>query len=149
MKRLSVYDLKDEDSLSVDFEAILDPQVAWERELSPFLQVLEEYAGEWMPDVVNGKRQRKYTRASTWKALEERNEDKWATIGLYRTVWPALDMTLRLRPPHLPSTLGLTIEIKPLSFFAEEERCRKLVEMIAPGPAATPSRMPGRTARMT
>jgi hypothetical protein len=39
-------------------------------------------------------------------------------------------MTLRLwLPPH-PPTLDITVSVKPLSFFAEAERCRELVEMV-------------------
>jgi hypothetical protein len=130
MKILSEHDLKPEDSLRFTFEGAMDPQAARESELEPFLQALEEHAGEWMPDVVEGKRRRKYARPATWKALEEERHDKGATIGFYRTTWPALDMTLRLRLPPLPPTLDTTIHITPLSFFEDEKRCRKFVEMV-------------------
>jgi hypothetical protein len=130
MKVLSVHDLKPEDSLLLTFDGAFDPRAALERELGPFFQVLEEYAGEWMPDVVEGKRRRKYARAAIWKALEEEHGERVTTIGLYRTKWPALSMTLSLFFATLPPRLDLLLEVQPLSFFAEAERCRQFVEML-------------------
>ncbi|OJH36315.1 hypothetical protein [Cystobacter ferrugineus] len=130
MKRLKFYDVKEEDYLRLTFESTFGSRVSLESELEPFLQTLEEYAGGWMPDVVEGKRRRKYNRTAIWKALEEERDGDFATIGFYRTKWPALDMTLRLRfPPRVPE-LDITIKVKPLSFFTEEERCRPFVEMV-------------------
>jgi len=128
MKRLSVHALKPEDSLWLTFDGDLDPQAALETELEPFLHALERYAGGWMPDVVGGKRRRKYARAAIWKGLEEGRHDMFTSLGFYRTQWPALDMSLWL-PPR-PPKLGITIEVKPLSFFAEAERCHHFVEMV-------------------
>jgi hypothetical protein len=130
MKVLSLHDLKPEDRLWLTFDGAFDPQVALERELEPFLLALEEYADEWMPDVVNGKRRRKYSRSSFWKALEERRDGNSTALGLYRTQWPALDMSLWLWLPPRSPRLDITLDVKPLSLFAEEERCRKLVEMV-------------------
>jgi hypothetical protein len=130
MKVLEFHHLKADDRLTLNFEAAFDQHAAWESELAPFFQALEEYAGEWMPDVVEGKRQRKYTRAAIWKALEEKRREKGTTIGLYRTKWPALDMTFRLRFPPLPPELHITLTVQPLSLFAEQERCRKFVDMV-------------------
>ncbi|WP_342379401.1 hypothetical protein NVS55_08070 [Myxococcus stipitatus] len=130
MKKLSVHDLMPEDSLWLDFKGIFDHQAIRESELSPFFQALEAYADGWMPDVVEGKRRRKYGRAVVWKALEEERRERGATIGLYRTKWPALDMTLRLWFPPLEPEINLTAAVQPLSFFAEEERCRQFVEIV-------------------
>jgi hypothetical protein len=130
MKVLSVHDLKPEDSLRLTFNGAFDPHAAAEEELEPFLLALEKYADGWMPDIVEGKRRRKYAHAAIWKSLEEERQEKRAVIGLYRTQWPALDMTLRLWLPPLPPELDLTITLKPLSFFMEEDRCRKFVEMV-------------------
>ncbi|HYO60219.1 hypothetical protein [Archangium sp.] len=130
MKILEFHGSRDEDYLRLDFKGTFDSQAARESELEPFLQALEEHAGEWMPDVVKGKRQRKYSRAALWKALEEEGDERVTTIGLYRTKWPALDMSLGLWLPTLPPRLNIMIEVKPLSFFAEEERCRQFVEMV-------------------
>jgi hypothetical protein len=130
MKALSVHDLKPEDSLLLIFDGAFDPQAALQSELEPFLQVLEEHAGEWMPDVVNGKRQRKYARAAVWKALEERRDENTTRLGLYRTKWPALDMSLGLYLPPLRPEISILLNVKPLSFFAEAERCRHFVEMV-------------------
>ncbi|HYO55863.1 hypothetical protein [Archangium sp.] len=130
MKVLKLHGLKDEDYLRLTFDGAFDHQAALEHELGPLLQALEEYAGEWMPDVVNGKRQRKYSRPSFWKALEERRDENSTGLGLYRTKWPALDMSLSLWFPPLPPKLGIFINVKPLSFFAETKRCRQFVEMV-------------------
>jgi hypothetical protein len=72
MKVLRLHDLSPEDQLDFRFKGTFDSEAALERELELFLQALEMHAGEWMPDVVRGKRQRKYSRAAFWKALEHR-----------------------------------------------------------------------------
>ncbi|MFE8598731.1 hypothetical protein [Archangium violaceum] len=131
MKVLEFYGSRNEDYLRLSFNGAFNPQTALERELEPFLQALEAYADGWMPDVVNGRRQRKYSPASVWRALEERRSERTSGLGLYRTTWPALDMSLSLSfPPLLPPEAGIIIKVKPLSFFAEAERCRKFVEMV-------------------
>jgi hypothetical protein len=130
MKVLEFHDLKPADSLRLIFDGTFDPQAALERELEPFLLALEQYADGWMADVVNGKRRRKYTRATIWKALEERRGDRSTGLGLYRTKWPALDMSLGLSFPPGPSELGFMATVQPLSFFNDTERCRQLVEMV-------------------
>ncbi|HYO73044.1 MAG TPA: hypothetical protein VEU33_43980 [Archangium sp.] len=130
MKVLSVHALKPEDSLWLTFKGAFDPQAAWESELEPFLQALEEHAGEWMPEIIEGKRRHPYTRTAVWKALEEKRHDRGTSLGLYRTKWPALDMWPRLTFPPLPPSLTLLLKVKPLSFFAEAERCRQLMDMV-------------------
>ncbi|WP_309890664.1 hypothetical protein [Archangium sp.] len=130
MKWLSVHDLKPEDLLRLEFDTVFDQQAALEGQLEPFLQALEEYADEWMPDVVNGKRRREYSRAAVWKSLEERRDENSTGLGLYRTQWPALDMSLSLWFPPLPPNLGIFINVKPLTFFAQAERCHRFVEMV-------------------
>jgi hypothetical protein len=130
MKLLEFYDLRDEDYLRLSFDGAFDPYAARERALEPFLQALEEYSDGWMPDVVNGKRQRKYSRASFWKSLEERRDENSTALGLYRTKWPAMDSRLMLWLPPRPAQLNIILKVKPLSFFAEAERCRKFVEMV-------------------
>ncbi|HYO67299.1 MAG TPA: hypothetical protein VEU33_14580, partial [Archangium sp.] len=129
MKTVSVYKSKPEDKLWLEFDGAFDDQAARQSELEPFLQALEQYAGGWMPDVVKGKRHRKYSRAALWKALEEEeHNDRVKTIGLYRTQWPALDLALSLwfGPPRL-KFFG---HVKPLSIFTEAERCQHFVEMV-------------------
>ncbi|WP_223643759.1 hypothetical protein [Corallococcus sp. EGB] len=130
MKVLQVHDMKAEDSLLLTFQGAFEPQAALDGELKTLLQALEEYAGGWMPDVVEGKRRRKYSRASFLKALEEKRGERTASIELGRTKWPALYMWPRLNFPPLPPELRIWLEVKPLSFFAEEERCRNFVEMV-------------------
>ncbi|EPX60015.1 hypothetical protein D187_002101 [Cystobacter fuscus DSM 2262] len=130
MKVLEFHGVKPEDSLDLTFEAAFARQTELQRELRPFLQTLEEYAGEWMPDVVNGKRRRKYTTAAVWKALEERGYERYTFCGFYRTKWPALDMFLGINLPPLPPMLDIMVSVKPLSFFSEVERCHQFVEMV-------------------
>jgi len=130
MKRLSVHDLKPEDRLRLTFKGAFDPRAARESELEPLLQALEKYAHGWMPDVAEGKRRRKYTRAAIWKTLEEEHDDVYTSLGLYRTKWPALDMMLGLWLPPRQPMLDIVVNVKPLSFFAEAERCGEFVEMV-------------------
>ena len=82
MKILSEHDLKPEDSLQLDFRGTIDPQAAPKRELGPFLQALERYADGWMPNVINGKHQRKYSRNSFWESLRERRKGNMTLRGL-------------------------------------------------------------------
>jgi hypothetical protein len=91
---------------------------------------LEAYADGWMPDVVEGKRQRQYTRAALWKALQEEHDGDGTSLGLYRTREPALDTSFGIWLPPRPPQLRITVEVKPLTFFEEAERCHKLVEMV-------------------
>ncbi|QRK07233.1 hypothetical protein JQX13_45535 [Archangium violaceum] len=130
MRVLHLHDLKAEDRLRLTFDGAFDPHAAAERELEPFFLALEKHADGWMPDIVEGKRRRKYARAAIWKSLEEERQERRTAIGLYRTQWPALDMTLRLWFPPLHPELDLTLTLKPLSFFAEPEHCGKFVELV-------------------
>ena len=130
MKPLGIFELKPDDLLEVRFRAALNLEPVLQREVEPFLQSLERWAGDWMPDIVEGKRRRKYSRDSVWKALEEERGGKNITIGLYRSRSPALEMTLRLRLlPDAPE-LSVGIALKPLSFLEEESRCRAFVELV-------------------
>ncbi len=130
MKVLKVHDSNREDSLTLTFRGAFDQRAEMEGELEPFFQALEGNAGEWLPDVVRGKRQRKYARAAIWKALEEERDESGTGLGLYRTQWPALDMSLRLWLPPLPPMLYAGITLQPLSCFTEEKRCRHFVELV-------------------
>ncbi|HYO59013.1 hypothetical protein [Archangium sp.] len=130
MKLLTLQDLNVEDSLRLSFDGAFDHQSGIERELTPFLQALEEYAGEWMPNLVEGKRRRKYSRAAVWKALEEERDEYSSIIGLYRTTSPAVALTLNLGLTHRRPELSISLDVQPLSFFAEAERCRRFVDMI-------------------
>ncbi|WP_375767508.1 hypothetical protein NR798_38400 [Archangium gephyra] len=128
MKVLELSNL--EDSLQLTFESTFDPQAALDCELQPLFHTLEEHAGKWMPDVVNGKRLRKYTRAAIWKALEEKRGERTTSIALYRTKWPALVIWPRLTFPPLAPELNILLEVQPFSLFAEVERCRRFIEMV-------------------
>ncbi len=130
MKVLEFHGVKDEDYLWLTFEGAFDPRTALKDELEPFIQALEEYAGEWMPDIAEGKRRRKYSRSAIWKALEEERDENSTSIVLRRTKWPALYLWPRLDFPPLPPELRITLKVRPLSFFSEVERCRQFVELV-------------------
>jgi hypothetical protein len=120
----------EEDSLLLKFEGAFDQQAPLESELTPLLEAIEKYADGWMPEVVEGKHRRKYSRVATWKALEEKREGRGASIFLHRTKWPALSIWPRLKFPPLPPTMALLVEVQPLSFFSEAERSHQLVELV-------------------
>ncbi|HEX5748725.1 MAG TPA: hypothetical protein VFZ09_20965 [Archangium sp.] len=130
MKVLDLHGLPEEDSLRLEFKGGFEPQEGLQNELESFLLTLEEHADGWMPDVVNGKRQRKYSHSSFWKALEERRSQRSTGLGLYRTTWPALDMSLWLSFASQPPKLDCAVIVKPLSFFTEAARCQRLVDMV-------------------
>jgi len=79
MKLLTKRDSNVEDNLALYFEGTFAPQVELERVLEPFLQAMEEYAGEWMPDIVEGKRRRN----RDWLRAEgdDRHADAEAAAG--------------------------------------------------------------------
>ncbi len=122
--------LDGDDSLSLYLKGAFEPQLEIERALEPFLQALEEHAGEWMPDVVEGKRQRKYSRAAVWKSLAEVRDKYGSIIDLSRETAPAVLLTLHLGLTHIPRALRVSLDVQPLSFFMEAERCRKFVDVV-------------------
>ncbi|RKH36817.1 hypothetical protein [Corallococcus sicarius] len=130
MKVLNPQESNAEDRLQFSFRGVFSPQASLESEIDPFLDTLEASAGGWMPNVVQGKRARKYSRANFWKALKEEREDTGATLGLYRTTWPALDMMLTIWFPPLPPELDVQLVLQPLSFFSMEARCRDFIDMV-------------------
>jgi hypothetical protein len=130
MKLLTMRDLNLEDTLALSFEGTFDTDTELEPALEPFLQALEEYAGEWMPNIAKGKRRRNYSRAAVWKALEERRAEWGSVIGLHRPTGPAVSLTLDLGLMHSPRELRVDLDVQPLTFFTEEERCRRFVELV-------------------
>ncbi len=130
MKELTPQDLKREDRLRLSWEGTFDPQLEIERALEPFFQALEEYAGEWMPDFVGSKRPRKYTRAAVWKAFEEKGDESGSLIGLSHSTYPWVDMAVSFHLLPIPHSLDASLEVQPLTFFKEEEHCRRLVELV-------------------
>jgi len=130
MKLLTLQDLNVEDSLSLSFDGTFDPQLELERAVEPFLQALEQYAGEWMPDVVKSQRRRKYSRAAVWKAMEERARKTSPSAGLFHTTYPYVSLALYLITAQAPRILNVDLDVLPLSFFSKEERCHRLVELM-------------------
>jgi hypothetical protein len=130
MKLLTLQDLNVEDSLDCYWNGAFDPQLEIERALEPFLQALEEYAGEWMPDIVGGKRQHRYSRAAVWNALEERRDEYGSGCGLYHSTYPFMSSALGFGLQQSPRELSVSLHVQPLTFFKEEERCRKFVELV-------------------
>jgi len=130
MKLLTLHDLNAEDSLRFSFDGAFDQQPGVERELAPFLETLEAYAGDWMPSVVTSARQRKYSRSAVWKALEERRNEYGAVIGLHRPAHPSVSLTLNVGLTQRRPKLSVGLSVQPLSFFLAEERCRRFVELV-------------------
>jgi hypothetical protein len=130
MRRLELWDLNIEDHLLLTFNGTFDQQAEVARALDPLLLGLERYADGWMPDVVKGKRRRKYARAAIWKALEEQRDENSTHTAFFRTASPEVELSLRLWFPPLPPRLSIWLDIQPLSFFAEAERCRRFMDMV-------------------
>ncbi|NTX17681.1 hypothetical protein HUA76_43670 [Myxococcus sp. CA056] len=130
MKVLEFHELRAEDGLRLLVDGAIDERAALEPRLEPLLNALEAHAGEWMPDVVEGKRRRKYSRAAISKSLAEERDAGSKSIGLYRTRAPALDMTLSLGGTTSPAELEISVALQPLSFFSEAARCQEFIEMV-------------------
>ncbi|MFP2898065.1 hypothetical protein [Corallococcus sp. 4LFB] len=119
------------DSLRFFLEGSFDRQVPVERELESLFQSLEKNAGSWMPTAIAGKRQRKYSRSSLWKALDEGRKGKSTSIELFRSdsaLVSSLSLYLGLTT-HQPS-LNLNLQVQPLSYFNGHECCRMFVDMV-------------------
>ncbi|CAM4535941.1 hypothetical protein [Myxococcus xanthus] len=129
MKALTLRDLNKVDSLRFFFEGNFEPNNGLEREVSPLLDALEKGAVGWTPTFVKAIRKRKYSRDAVWRALEERRNEYGAIIGLYRTESPAVSLVLNLGPARGRFTLNASLEVQPLSFFADADACRGLVAM--------------------
>ncbi|QAT83380.1 hypothetical protein EJ065_1782 [Corallococcus coralloides] len=130
MKVLDAHDPSVDDNFLFSFEGAFDQMAEVEREVAPFLQALVTFAGKWMPDVVRGKRRRKFSRENVWESLKERRDENSTSIGLFRAHSPELDMSLSLRFPPLAPKLRIWIDVKPLSLFSEAEECRRFIEMV-------------------
>jgi hypothetical protein len=130
MKFLTFQDLDVEDSLDLYWAGTFEPQMEVERALEPFFQELEDNAAEWMPDYVEGKRRRKYTRAAVWKTLEERRDQYGSSCGFYHSVHPFMASAFDFGIQPSPRDVSITLYVQPLTFFNEEERCRRFVELV-------------------
>ncbi|NNC08224.1 hypothetical protein HJC10_35965 [Corallococcus exiguus] len=130
MRILEFHELPVEDRLRLIVDGAIDERVALEPQLESILNALEAHAGEWMPDVVEGRRRRKYSYAAISKTLAEERGAGGLSIGLYRTRAPALDMTLSLGGATLPAELGISVALQPLSFLSRAERCLELIEVV-------------------
>ncbi|RKH31891.1 hypothetical protein [Corallococcus sicarius] len=130
MSLLMLRDLDAEDSLRLSFDGAFNPQAKLTHELAPFLEALEEHAGDWLPDVVRGKRQRKYSREAVWKSIEERRSERSASVGFFHAAAPQMSLALYLGFAPRRPRLNVSLNVQPLSLFAEVERCRRFVEMV-------------------
>ena len=68
---MNSYDLSRTDSLHFSFNARGNPLDEGGAEVERFLEVLEAHAGELMPTIVHGRRDREYSRAAFAKAYAE------------------------------------------------------------------------------
>jgi len=127
MKMLTLHDLNKIDSLRFSFNGVFDPRNGLEREVAPFLDALEECANGWMPNFVKTSRKRKYSRDAVWRALEERRNETGAIIGFFRSENPRVSLVLNLGPLDEQSTLNVSLNVQPLSFFDKVATCRGFV----------------------
>jgi len=130
MKVLSFRDLRPADQLDFRFHGRFNPHAALTQELEPFLQALEKHAAAWRPQVLGGKRYRKFSRDAFWKVLEEERDEHGTSLGLYRTHEPAIDTMLDLWFPPMPLKFYLGLAIQPLSSFSELAPSREFVDMV-------------------
>ncbi|NNB94288.1 hypothetical protein HI113_10265 [Corallococcus exiguus] len=130
MKLLTLKDLNVEDTLRFSFDGSFSHRSALERELEPFLQGLEAHAGDWMPDVVKGSRQRRYSRDAVVMALKERQDRYGSTVGLHRTTFPAVSLTIDLGLALTPAKIRVWLDVQPVSFFSDQERCQEFVKTV-------------------
>jgi hypothetical protein len=130
MKLLTVRDLDVEDSLALYFNTTIDHESDVQREVDPFFQMLEEHAGEWLPDIVEGKRRRQYSRAAVWKSLEEERTEYSMGAGLFHATYPFVSLTAHVGQRHIPRQFRIGLHIQPLTFFTEAERCRKFIDLV-------------------
>ncbi|NBD13595.1 hypothetical protein [Corallococcus silvisoli] len=130
MKVLDAHGSSVDDNFLFSYEGTFDQMAEVEHGVEPFLQALAACSGKWMPDVVRGKRRRRFSREAVWEALKERRDENSTSIGLFRAHSPELDMTLSLRFPPLAPKLRIWIDVKPLSLFSETEECRSFIEMV-------------------
>ncbi|MCK8499674.1 hypothetical protein [Myxococcus fulvus] len=130
MKILGFHDLGTGDRLRLSLKGRLEQQGNFQDAFEPFLQALESYAGDTMPDVVRGARQRRYSRASVWKALEERREGNSTAVALFRTEPPAIELSVDIWLARQPVEVDVWFDAQPLSHFAEAERCDGFVRMV-------------------
>ncbi len=130
MKVFELHDQASEDPLKLVFEGSFAQQLVLEQALEPLVQALEQHANGWMPDIVEGRRRRKATHASIWKSLDEKSDEQSTSIVLHRSECPAVYLRLMLYFPPLPPELRVALEVQPLSFFAEAERCLQFVELV-------------------
>jgi hypothetical protein len=83
-----------------------------------------------VPEVVSGKRKRKYSRVAVWKALEERQDESGSVIGFKRTTPPVIDMALSISIQQSLVRFDISLDVQPLTLFAEAERCRRMVDLV-------------------
>ncbi|WP_338034296.1 hypothetical protein [Hyalangium minutum] len=118
------------DSLYLRFDGTYDAKAKLEHALEPFLQALEQHAGEWMPSHVKGKRRRSYSRAAFWKAFQDKADNNVPTLYLERPTEPAVSLDLTLFREEAPGELRVILRAQPFSFLAREAPCCDLVELV-------------------
>ncbi|MCK8503186.1 hypothetical protein [Myxococcus fulvus] len=129
MTTLTLHDLNKVDCLRFLFDGAFDSGKGVEPELVPFLEALEEHAGDWMPTFVKTSRRRKYSRDAVWRAIEERRDDYGSSLGLFRSENPGVSLALSLGFTQEEPGLSVRLSVQPLSFFSEEKACLGIVAL--------------------
>ena len=81
MKELHPNELPPDDELVLSFDGAHNPGLALELEIEPFLQALEQYAADWMPQIVQGRRSRRYSCGAVLKGFEEKRDQSSTAVN--------------------------------------------------------------------
>lgn len=121
------------DRLKLSFRAHGYPLAKSDFDITPFLVALDTYAAEWMPDLVKGKRRRKYSHGAVLKALEEQQTALGSSVFLWRSTPPESELSVDIWGGASPGPLSVSFQVWPLSLFEEpanaSDRSRRLIEL--------------------
>ncbi|GEL75468.1 hypothetical protein [Myxococcus virescens] len=127
MKTLTLHELNKADCLRLFYDGAFNPRDGVESEVAPFLDALENHADGWAPTLVKAKRVRKYSRDAVLRAIDERRDDYGSSIGLFRSESPGVSLSLTLGLAQTEPDLSVSLNVQPISFFAQEEASRGFV----------------------
>ncbi|TQF09875.1 hypothetical protein FJV41_42400 [Myxococcus llanfairpwllgwyngyllgogerychwyrndrobwllllantysiliogogogochensis] len=139
MKTLTLHDLNKADCLRLFYDGAFNPRDGVESEVAPFLDALEKYADGWVPTLVKAKRSRKYSRDAVLRAIDERRDAYGSSIGLFRSESPGVSLSLTLGLTQEEPDLSVSLNVQPISFFAQEEASRGFVAMVRAWASRYPS----------
>ena len=124
----------DTDYLSIDFEARGDPLAQGDAGLAPFFDALEAHAGEWMPEEINGRRRKRYSRTAALKELKMSVSSLGVRNADFYRASPFAKMWMRIENQPWPHQFLVSMSIYPLSLMDEPVRAerwrRQLIDLL-------------------